>query len=244
MRDGGVPPYYLNFLYLKFDFLEIPIHFLFYLNINVVFSVQFNLFKESPQTIFFSPAGEVFFHPKFLPEEKANAFKKQLLNEIKFEIGSIEIQGRKIKQPRLIAWCGDRGYSYSGYTPKAQPFKGVMRNLLEIACKISGSALNGCLINWYRNELDSVGWHSDNEKGLIENGSIVSLSFGETRVFKIRPKKKSKKHGRKQCQKFLLKNGSLLIMRGDIQKHWEHCVPKTTEKKKDRINLTFRQLAK
>ena len=206
--------------------------------------MQLDLFDKSPQTIFFPPAGEVFFDPQFLSSEAADAFKKRILNEVNFAEGYINLQGKKIKQPRLIAWCGEGEYAYSGYIPQPQAFTGVMAELLQIANEASGRPLSGCLLNWYRNGRDSVGWHSDNEKGLLSDGIIVSLSLGEARVFKIRPKKPQKREKRNhQVREFLLGNGSLLIMRGDVQKHWEHCVPKTTKDKKDRINLTFRQMA-
>jgi alkylated DNA repair dioxygenase AlkB len=37
-----------------------------------------------------------------------------------------------------------------------------------------------------------------------------------------------------------LANGSLLDMKGAIQQHWYHSLPKTTRIKQLRINLTFR----
>ncbi|MDF5678118.1 alpha-ketoglutarate-dependent dioxygenase AlkB, partial [Vibrio parahaemolyticus] len=39
-----------------------------------------------------------------------------------------------------------------------------------------------------------------------------------------------------------LSHGSLLIMAGELQHHWKHCVPKTAKTKDERINLTFRQI--
>lgn len=198
--------------------------------------MQLNLFKTSPQSIFFPPGGEIFFHPQFLKKQKAEYFKDKILAEVPFEAGSITIHGKTFKQPRLIAWYGEREYSYSGYTPKRQDFRGVMRELLEIARKASGTSLRGCLVNWYRDGQDSVGWHADDEGALKEKGAtIVSLSLGDTRTFHIRPKKKKGK-----ARVFELGNGDLLIMRGDLQQHWEHGVPKTNKPKGNRINLTFR----
>ncbi len=198
--------------------------------------MQILLFKEKAQTLFFPPSGEIFFHPGFLEKKKADAFKQRVLKEILFEEGYINIQGKKIKQPRLIAWCGEKEYSYSGYTAKKQNFEGVMGELLEIAKKISNTPLNGCLLNFYRSNQDSVGWHSDDETNLGKESTIVSISFGESRVFKIRSKKK-----KNDVRHFELGSGDLLIMRGDLQQHWEHCVNKTTERKSPRLNLTFRR---
>ena len=199
--------------------------------------MQISFFEKKPQTFFFPPAGEIFFHPGFLENKKADVFKKKILEEILFEVGDIVIHGKKIKQPRLIAWCGETQYSYSGYTAPKQPFAGAMRELLAIAKDISQTPLNGCLLNLYRNNFDSVGWHSDDETNLGKKSTIVSLSFGDYRVFKIRSKKR-----KKESHYFELGHGDLIIMRGDLQQHWEHCVHKTTQKKSLRLNLTFRRV--
>ncbi|MFB1026435.1 MAG: alpha-ketoglutarate-dependent dioxygenase AlkB, partial [Flavobacteriaceae bacterium] len=40
--------------------------------------------------------------------------------------------------------------------------------------------------------------------------------------------------------KLTLKNGSLLLMKGETQHHWLHQIPKTKKTIDKRINLTFR----
>ena len=41
---------------------------------------------------------------------------------------------------------------------------------------------------------------------------------------------------------FTLESGSLLVMRGRTQRHWEHCVTKAgAGTMEPRINITFRQ---
>ena len=42
--------------------------------------------------------------------------------------------------------------------------------------------------------------------------------------------------------RFLLGCGSLLLMRGTLQQHWVHSVPKRKGLEGGRINLTFRQI--
>ena len=81
-----------------------------------------------------------------------------------------------------------------------------------------------------------MGWHSDNEKEIIENSSIVSLSFGADRKFSFKNKKT------KQTISLILENGSLLEMKENTQKNWLHALPKTKKTKNIRINLTFRQM--
>jgi len=45
--------------------------------------------------------------------------------------------------------------------------------------------------------------------------------------------------------RYALTSGSMLVMRGSTQRHWEHCVPKLSESEGGaRINITFRQTLK
>ena len=66
--------------------------------------------------------------------------------------------------------------------------------------------------------------------------SIASISFGESRIFRIRD------HNTKKIVKDIeLKHGSLLIMGGDFQKEFTHEIPKTMKKNVGRrINITCR----
>ena len=42
------------------------------------------------------------------------------------------------------------------------------------------------LLNQYRNEKDSNGWHADNEKELGRNPIVASISLGEERIFQLK----------------------------------------------------------
>ena len=46
---------------------------------------------------------------------------------------------------------------------------------------------------------------------------------------------------RRLCR-FSLGGGSMLLMRGSLQKHWQHSVPKRKGVEGGRINLTFRSI--
>ena len=69
------------------------------------------------------------------------------------------------------------------------------------------------------------------------NPVIGSINFGATRRFLLRS---NDDHSIKI--EFLLKHGTLLIMRGELQHHWQHSVPKEKKVKETRINLTFRSI--
>lgn len=52
----------------------------------------------------------------------------------------------------------------------------------------TGHTFNSLLCNLYRDEKDSVDWHSDDEPSLGSSPVIASLSFGATRTFEMRKK--------------------------------------------------------
>lgn len=47
----------------------------------------------------------------------------------------------------------------------------------------ANAKFNSVLLNLYRDQNDSMGWHSDNEAALGRCPVIASLSLGETREF-------------------------------------------------------------
>ena len=81
-----------------------------------------------------------------------------------------------------------------------------------------------------------MGWHSYDEKEILVNSSIASLSIGAERKFAFKHK------ATKETVSVMLENGSLLEMKGSIQQNWWHSLPKTKKVGTPRINLTFRQM--
>jgi alkylated DNA repair dioxygenase AlkB len=111
-----------------------------------------------------------------------------------------------------------------------------LRALKEKVSDYCDHEFNAVLANLYRNQHDSVGWHSDDEPELGLMPTIASLSFGAEREFQL-------KHIiTKEKINIVLTPGSLLIMRGNTQQYWQHCLPKRSKKIAPRINLTFRKI--
>lgn len=181
--------------------------------------------------------GEVEYFPQFFTQEESRDYFNDLLLNINWKQEPIIIYGREVMQPRLTAWYGDAGksYSYSGIT--MHPYQWT-EALLAIKQKVEETAkvsFNSALLNQYRDGKDSVGWHRDNEKDLGINPIIASVSFGATRTFQFRNYK-----DKKITRSIELTNGSLVLMKGVTQHHWEHQIPKTTRVLSNRINITFR----
>jgi len=94
---------------------------------------------------------------------------------------------------------------------------------------------NMLLINWYRNGDDYIGMHSDNEKQLVKNSPVITISLGQERIFVIENKLSKKK------EKILLKNNEVFVMGGDFQNKYKHGLPKSKKATNYRISITLRE---
>lgn len=161
----------------------------------------------------------------------------QLRREIEWKQEHISLYGKRCAVPRLTAWCGEPGtvYSYSGIRMAAAPWLPVLLDIRERIESVFAAEFNSVLLNLYRDGADSVSWHADDEPELGRNPVIGSVSFGASRVFQMKHKKR---RGLKHS--IALEHGSLLLMKGATQHHWVHQVPKSRAVASERINLTYR----
>jgi len=169
--------------------------------------------------------------------EESHALLQIFMDTIAWEQRTITMYGKCMPTPRLTAWYGDAGKNYAYSGSKFNPFPWTPK-LLEVKKRIepiAGVTFNSVLLNYYRNGNDSVAWHSDNETELGLHPIIASVSFGQVRSFDIRHKQN---HAEKYSIR--LENGSLLLMQGNLQQHWEHRIAKSAVAMQPRINLTFR----
>jgi len=180
--------------------------------------------------------GELCFYQNFLTTVEANNLLNVFLNDLDWAEESINMFGKSILVPRLVCWYGHKKaiYRYSGVKHTPLPWTKSLSELKGKVEAVTQQTFNSVLGNLYRNESDSMGWHSDNEKELGNEPFIASLSLGEERIFKIKHK------STKQQLNISLPSGSLVTMSGSFQHYWQHSIPKSTAPKKPRINLTFR----
>lgn len=177
--------------------------------------------------------------PDFVSAERRAATFQSLCAALPFEAKQIRIAGRSVMQPRLTAWVGDEGavYRYSGTVNVPQPWPDALLELRARVTEAAGVTFNSVLCNLYRGGADSMGKHSDSEPELGRNPVIASLSLGAVRRFQLRHRKQ-----RGVGLDLDLPDGSLLIMRGALQHHYRHGVPKQPNVEGARLNLTFRRV--
>lgn len=184
------------------------------------------------------PDSAIEYFPNFFSTEESKIILVELYQELCWRQDQISMFGKNIDIPRLQAWYGEDNllYTYSKLTLTAKPWT---ENLLALKGRIEefcGHSFNAVLANCYRDQNDSVGWHSDDEKELGEKPVIASLSFGSTRTFHLKHKVSGKKF------KLPLHSGDLLIMAGATQNHWQHAILKSRVQSPMRINLTYRKI--
>jgi alkylated DNA repair dioxygenase AlkB len=175
----------------------------------------------------------------WLVEQRAESIMRTLLTEIPWEQREIEVYGRKVMQPRLVAWVGDPEavYTYSRTRHEPLPWTPTLAQLRVELERTVQAPFNSVLCNLYRDGQDSMGMHSDSEPELGPAPIVASISFGAARRFQLRHRSKASKESNLDLE---LGSGSLLVMAGTTQRFYRHGVAKQAAVKTPRINLTFR----
>ncbi len=184
-----------------------------------------------------STDGEVILYQNFFNTQESSQLFEDLSSNVKWKQEIIQIFGKKMPIPRLTAWYGDEGksYTYSGIEQHPEPWNTTLQFIKSKVEEIAKVSFNSVLLNLYRHGKDSVSWHSDDEPELGKNPIIASVSFGATRRFSLRHK-----HSKNHKIAIDLTSGSLLLMQGETQHFWQHQIAKTAKEIQPRINLTFR----
>lgn len=158
------------------------------------------------------------------------------LLEIKPEI---MVFGRKCNQPRNVAFFSNEsvGYRYSKQIMLAQPLSDELAQLLSIVNTRFGADYNGILCNEYPDGYHVVGSHSDDESALDKNCGVISISWGATRIFRIRDQETNT-----IVVDIPSSHLSVIQMGGCyFQRKYKHEIPKQTKVKDCRVSFTFRR---
>jgi len=201
---------------------------------------QLNIFGKAlpvPQL----PPDLMEYHPAVFSTRESYGYLRTFVNTVPWQQTTISMYGKLLATPRLTAWFGDAGndYSFSGTKFDPLPWTDELLQIKKTVEEITTTAFNTVLLNYYRDANDSVAWHSDDEYELRKQPVIASVSFGQVRRFDVRHKT-----DRGQKYSIDLENGSVLLMKGDMQQHWEHRIAKSTRPLGERVNLTFRVISK
>ncbi|MEO6282259.1 MAG: alpha-ketoglutarate-dependent dioxygenase AlkB [Dyadobacter sp.] len=195
---------------------------------------QFKLFDDTEHLLL--PEHLMEYNAGFFDKKESDHYLNTFLETITWQQTKLMMYDKEVVTPRLCAWFGDppiRKDDRRVPTPWTD-------ELWAIKTKVeahTGMTFNGVLLNYYRDGNDSVAWHSDKDTIPGLKTEIASVSFGQARNFDFR-----NKENHRQQHSLELGNGSLLLMKGDLQKYWEHRIAKSMKTMKARINLTFRKV--
>ncbi|HEY0405556.1 MAG TPA: alpha-ketoglutarate-dependent dioxygenase AlkB [Pyrinomonadaceae bacterium] len=151
------------------------------------------------------------------------------------EFHEILMHGRVVKTPRWQQAFG-MDYRYTGRVNRALPLPPLLLPLLAWSQESIDERLNSMLVNWYDGLLGHyMGRHRDSVKEMVKGSPIVTVSFGEQRVFRLRPYRGTT--GRKD---FPACDGSVFVMPYETNQAWTHEAPRARKFAGRRISVTLR----
>lgn len=181
------------------------------------------------------PDADVMLIDNFFNKEESDYYYHRLMTDTHWHEYEMPMYDKVVTAPRMVAWFEDSNIEAD---PNTQKFT---KDLCDIRQRVEAEIhvkFNAVLLNLYRNGQDSVAWHSDKTDKSGINPIIASVTFGETRLFRLRHK-----FNKDIPQvEIPLHHGSFLLMAGTTNSFWQHQVPKTAREVLPRINLTFRQV--
>jgi alkylated DNA repair dioxygenase AlkB len=180
--------------------------------------------------------GSAYYYPNIFDEQRSQWLMTQLQESLTWESDQLIMFGKVVTTRRKVAWVGDSkcSYTYSGVQKIPQAWTSDLLLIKEQLEAMARCQFNSCLLNFYHDGDDGMGWHSDDEKELNPHSPIASLSLGARRKFAFRHKKD------KETISLFLEGGSALLMHAPTQEYWQHALLKTKTASDARINLTFR----
>ena len=172
----------------------------------------------------------VIFAKRWLLPDTADRYRDHLKDNIEW------IERKSMANnpnTRRIYSCGQMIYDdvkveFGEWTPLLEEVK--QRLELEM-----NTPINSCLLNEYRDGSSYISWHQDKEIG-GPNKVVVTISLGGPREFYLRHV-----HDKDRKVKVHMESGDCLVMTGETQRLWQHCVPKRAHADY-RISMTYRYL--
>jgi len=147
----------------------------------------------------------------------------------------IKIFGKEVKLPRWQQAYG-RDYPFSGGLSEALAVPKNLRPYLDWARGEVHLGFNGLLVNWYEGKLAHyIGAHRDDEGCLKAGVPVLTISFGEERILRLRP------YRGRGYEDFLLEHGSVWLLPWSTNRCWTHEVPHFARYGGRRISITMRE---
>ncbi|CAH2074720.1 unnamed protein product, partial [Iphiclides podalirius] len=139
-----------------------------------------------------------------MPKSIANSLFCELENTLEYFTGDltkIKVFGKVYPLPRQQVAYGDPGitYTYSGITVPALAWPTPVLAIRDLLFTLKGILYDFVLVNRYKNGLDHMGEHRDNEPDLDPRFPIASVSLGQERPFVLKHRDSRKRGPDKRC---------------------------------------------
>ena len=142
--------------------------------------------------------------------------------------------------PRVYSYGNNNESRTSDHTYNAVDMHPAVQDLLDHINDEFGWSLNVCVLNYYKDHRQHLGWHSDNSPEQDLTHPIAVIAFGASRY--IWTREIGAKGKVPDADRYLMTPGALFIMPGGYQDTHQHRIPKHDRECGGRISLTFRKL--
>lgn len=186
---------------------------------------QIGLFGTAPQVCVDDATGGIVYYPGLFSAEESAALFEHLQRSLSWSEETMWMYDHTVAVPRLIA----------RFEP-GKPLPAVLTGVRDRVESYLDAPFNAVSVQYYRSENDSVAWHSDHTEALVEMPVVALVSLGAMRQMQIRSKQRPRR-----AFALDLEPGSLFVMSGRSQEHWEHHIPKLRRPTTPRISIALRQ---
>lgn len=146
---------------------------------------------------------------------------------------TIRVRGYKGPAPRFQQAYG-HDYRFSGQTSIAVPLPDQFSAVTEWVKATVHAGINGAVATWYdATQGHYLGAHRDETKDLVPGTPIVTISFGDPRVFRLQRHRLGLRHD------IVPTAGQVILLPWAVNRTWTHEIVKTT-RPGHRISLTYR----
>lgn len=187
-----------------------------------------------------TPTGISYRVPNWIPKDEAQNLCHQLQRELVWQTYTVTVFNKTSIAPRRAYVMSDPGVSPYKFSRNSgipnSPWSHGIDGLRIRVFRETGFTFNACLLNEYRDENDTVGFHGDKE-ALGPGNAVMTISLGASRRFIFED------NGTKAKKEIWLNNGDGFLMAGDIQKLYKHSIPREKFPTGYRISLTFRYIS-
>ncbi len=178
-----------------------------------------------PRKIVDDATGRIAYYPGVVAPGVASEWFDALRAIIDWRHERRPMYDRVVDVPRLVA--------HFGADETLPDVVAAMKSQVEAHL---GLRFRSVGFNLYRDGRDSVAMHHDHTEELEPRSPIALLSLGSLRTMRLRTIATPRR-----TLAVALEPGSVLLMAGTSQEHWEHGIPKTTEPVGERISVAFRR---